>query len=191
MVKMSNNHGGIRPGAGRKSLFNEPTKVIRVPESTIVHIQDFLKQRLKRVNEVESIHQIVAKKNSSIPLALEKISAGPPSNTEGYIEKPLDLNTHLIKNELATFAVKVASLSMLNAGININDILIVDRSLTAKSEDIVVALVDNEFTVKRLMIEGDYHWLKAENPDFSDIHLKDNQELIIWGVVTYSIKSLR
>ena len=188
---MSNNHGGIRPGAGRKSLFNEPTKVIRVPESTIVHIQDFLKQRLKRVNEVESIHQIVAKKNSSIPLALEKISAGPPSNTEGYIEKPLDLNTHLIKNELATFAVKVASLSMLNAGININDILIVDRSLTAKSEDIVVALVDNEFTVKRLMIEGDYHWLKAENPDFSDIHLKDNQELIIWGVVTYSIKSLR
>ena len=188
---MSSNHGGYRPGAGRKSLFNEPTKVIRVPESSIIHIQDFLTQRLKHVNEVESIHQIVAKKNSSIPLALEKISAGPPSNTEGYIEKPLDLNTHLIKNELATFAVKVASLSMLNAGININDILIVDRSLTAKSEDIVVALVDNEFTVKRLIIEGDYHWLKAENPDFSDIHLKDNQELIIWGVVTYSIKSLR
>ena len=188
---MSSNHGGYRPGAGRKSLFNEPTKVIRVPESSIIHIQDFLKQRLKHVNEVESIHQIVAKKNSSIPLALEKISAGPPSNTEGYIEKPLDLNTHLIKNELATFAVKVASLSMLNAGININDILIVDRSLTAKSEDIVVALVDNEFTVKRLIIEGDYHWLKAENPDFSDIHLRDNQELIIWGVVTCIIKDLR
>ena len=69
---MSSNHGGYRPGAGRKSLFNEPTKVIRVPESSIIHIQDFLKQRLKRVNEVESIHQIVAKKNSSIPLALEK-----------------------------------------------------------------------------------------------------------------------
>ena len=83
---------------------------------------------------------------------MEKISAGPPSNTEGYIEKPLDLNTHLIKNELATFAVKVASLSMLNAGININDILIVDRSLTAKSEDIVVALVDNDFTVKRFFL---------------------------------------
>ena len=53
---MSSNHGGYRPGAGRKSLFNEPTKVIRVPESSIIHIQDFLKQRLKRVNEVESIH---------------------------------------------------------------------------------------------------------------------------------------
>ena len=97
----------------------------------------------------------------------------------------------MIKNELTTFAVKVASLSMLNAGINIDDLLIVDRSLTAKTEDIVIALVDNDFTVKRLMVEGNYHWLKAENPDFSDIHLRDNQELIIWGVVTCIIKDLR
>jgi DNA polymerase V len=87
--------------------------------------------------------------------------------------------------------VKVASLSMRDAGIDIDDELVVDRSLEAKHEDIVIALIDNDFTVKRLMIEGDTHWLKAENPDFSDIHLKENQELVIWGVVTYVLKPFR
>lgn len=188
---MSKNHGGARPGAGRKSLFNEQTRVIRVPESSISDIKYFLNHLHKNPNDIESIQQVIAKKNLSIPLALEKISAGPPSNTAGYLEKPLDMNQYLIHNELTTFAVKVASLSMLNAGINIDDVLIIDRSLQAKNEDIVVALIDNEFTVKRLMIEGDYYWLKAENPECSDIHLEENQELIIWGVVTFTIKSLR
>ncbi len=100
------------------------------------------------------------------------------------------MNEHLIKNEEATFIVRVASLSMLNAGIDIDDELIVDRSLDAKHNDIVVALIDNDFTVKRLMIE-EKRWLKAENPDYADIHLNEGQELIIWGVVTYILKNTR
>ncbi|EXF22197.1 peptidase S24-like family protein [Acinetobacter baumannii 831240] len=100
------------------------------------------------------------------------------------------MNEHLIKNETSTFIVKVASLSMLNAGIDIDDELIVDRSLDAKHGDIVVALIDNDFTVKRLMIE-EKRWLKAENPDYPDIHLNEGQELIIWGVVTYILKNTR
>ena len=127
-----------------------------------------------------------------IPLAAEKIAAGFPSPAQDYVDKTLDMNEHLIRNEAATFVVKVASLSMRDAGIEIDDELIVDRSIDAKHEDIVIALIDNDFTVKRLMIEGDHnHWLKAENPEYSDIHLKDGQEMVIWGVVTFVIKSFR
>lgn len=185
---MSNNHGGNRAGSGRKPLYNQPTKVMRVPESAVNDIKLFLNQYK---GDIQSIFTVTPQKHISIPLALEKVSAGPPSNTEGYLEKPLDMNDLLIQNEIATFAVKVASLSMLNAGINIDDILIVDRSLQANHKDIVIAVVDNEFTVKRLMMENNTPWLKAENPDFADIHLKEHQELMIWGVVTYAIKPFK
>lgn len=69
---------------------------------------------------------------------------------------------------------------MINAGIDINDELVVDRSLEAKNNDIVVALIENEFTVKRLKIEGSKIWLKAENPDYQDIYFNEGQKLIVW-----------
>ncbi|MDR8236269.1 translesion error-prone DNA polymerase V autoproteolytic subunit, partial [Acinetobacter baumannii] len=84
-----------------------------------------------------------------------------PSPAQDYVDRTLDMNEHLIKNEEATFIVRVASLSMLNAGIDIDDELIVDRSLDAKHNDIVVALIDNDFTVKHLMIDENERWLKA------------------------------
>lgn len=142
-------------------------------------------------SDVASIKLITPQSFLHIPLASEKVAAGFPSPAQDYIEKTLDMNQRLVRNEAATFIVKVASLSMLNAGIEIDDELVVDRSIEAKHEDIVIALIDNEFTVKRLMIDEDEHWLKAENPDYSDIHLKDNQELLIWGVVTFVIKPFR
>ncbi|MFW2788043.1 LexA family protein, partial [Acinetobacter baumannii] len=108
------------------------------------------------------------------------------------IEQALDLNEYLIRNENATFIVKANSLSMLDAGIDIDDPLIVDRSIPAKSGDIVIALIDNDFTVKRLMIDTQFHppkvWLKAENPDYQNIYIEEGQELVIWGVVTYNLK---
>lgn len=152
-----------------------------------------IKPHLKLVNaltDVASIKLVTPSTHFSIPLAIEKVSAGFPSPAQDYIDRSLDMNEHLIKNEEATFIVKVASLSMLNAGIDIDDELIVDRSLDAKHNDIVVALIDNDFTVKRLMIE-EKRWLKAENPDYADIHLHEGQELIIWGVVTYILKNTR
>lgn len=111
------------------------------------------------------------------------------------IEQALDLNEYLIRNENATFIVKANSLSMLDAGIDINDPLIVDRSIPAKSGDIVIALIDNDFTVKRLMIDSQFKppkvWLKAENPDYQNIYIEEGQELVIWGVVTYNLKRMR
>lgn len=189
---MTNQHGGARDGSGRKLLYNEPTKVIRVPESRIMEIRNYLTGSIKtKLNGISSITLVNPTTTMHIPLALEKVAAGFPSPAQDYVDKTLDMNEHLIQNEAATFIVKVASLSMRDAGIDIDDELVVDRSIEAKHEDIVIALIDNEFTVKRLMIEADSRWLKAENPEFSDIHLKDGQEMIIWGVVTYVLKPFR
>ncbi|MFV5495769.1 translesion error-prone DNA polymerase V autoproteolytic subunit [Acinetobacter baumannii] len=143
------------------------------------------------LTDVASIKLVTPSTHLSIPLAIEKVSAGFPSPAQDYIDRSLDMNEHLIKNETATFIVRVASLSMLNAGIDIDDELIVDRSLDAKHGDIVIALIDNEFTVKRLMIDEKGQWLKAENPEYKNIYLADGQELIIWGVVTHIIKMTR
>ncbi|MHC3082221.1 LexA family protein [Acinetobacter nosocomialis] len=156
----------------------------------IIQIKPYLQNSIV-LSEALSIKRVVPSTHMLIPYALEKISAGFPSPAQDYVDKALDMNEHLIKNETATFIVKVASLSMLNAGIDIDDELIVDRSLDAKHGDIVVALIDNEFTVKRLMIDETGQWLKAENPDYKDIHLLDGQELLIWGVVTCIIKMTR
>ena len=189
---MNENRGGIREGSGRKPIYDEPTKTMRVPVSRILEIKHYLADKKQPTfNDVASIKLINASTYMQIPLASEKVAAGFPSPAQDYIEKTLDMNEHLVKNEAATFVVKVASLSMRDAGIEIDDELLVDRSLVAKHEDIVVALIDNEFTVKRLMFENDKCWLKAENPDCSDIHLKDGQEMLIWGVVTFVIKPFR
>lgn len=195
-------HGGARENAGRKAQFNEPTKVIRVPESQVNFIKNWLLNNVKTNNltdfnsklNVQPVHPN-NDKIYHIPLATERVAAGFPSPAQDDIEQALDLNEYLIRNENATFIVKANSLSMLDAGIDINDPLIVDRSIPAKSGDIVIALIDNDFTVKRLMIDSQFQppkvWLKAENPDYQNIYIEEGQELVIWGVVTYNLKRMR
>ena len=195
-------HGGARENAGRKAQFNEPTKVIRVPESQVNFIKNWLLNNVKTNNltdfnsklNVQQVHPNNGK-IYHIPLATERVAAGFPSPAQDDIEQALDLNEYLIRNENATFIVKANSLSMLDAGIDINDPLIVDRSIPAKSGDIVIALIDNDFTVKRLMIDSQFQppkvWLKAENPDYQNIYIEEGQELVIWGVVTYNLKRMR
>ncbi|MBU3085652.1 LexA family protein [Acinetobacter seifertii] len=195
-------HGGARENAGRKAQFNEPTKVIRVPESQVNFIKNWLLNNVKTDNQTDfssklKIQQVHPNNDKiyQIPLATERVAAGFPSPAQDDIEQALDLNEYLIRNENATFLVKANSLSMLDAGIDINDPLIVDRSIPAKSGDIVIALIDNDFTVKRLMIDSQFKppkvWLKAENPDYQNIYIEEGQELVIWGVVTYNLKRMR
>ncbi|PRO26821.1 LexA family protein, partial [Acinetobacter baumannii] len=109
---------------------------------SIIQIKPYITQSIV-LSEALSIKQVVPSTHLLIPYALEKINAGFPSPAQDYIDKALDMNEHLIKNATSTFIVKVASLSMLNAGIDIDDELIVDRSLDAKHGDIVIALIDN------------------------------------------------
>lgn len=195
-VKMNHQHGGKRQGAGRKAQYAESTTTMRVPASRVVEIKAYLQATRSNTStyhshDLANITPIAAHSQLQIPVALEKIAAGFPSPAQDNIDKAIDMNEHLIKNQVATFVVKVASWSMRDAGIDADDELVVDRSLAAKHRDIVVALIDNEFTVKRLMIEGELRWLKAENPDYDDIYLSDQQELLIWGVVTFILKSVR
>lgn len=183
-------HGGRRAGAGRKPKPDQVTKVIRVPEARILDIKALLNEKPQQ-QEIKDIREIDPVTQMEIPLATERVRAGFPSPAQDYIDKKVDLNEHLIKNETATFIVRVDSQSMLNVGIDINDELIVDRSIEAKHRDIVIAWVDNEFTVKRLIKDVKGCWLKAENDDYPDIHPIEGQQFEIWGVVTKLIKNFK
>ncbi|MEN8140080.1 MAG: translesion error-prone DNA polymerase V autoproteolytic subunit [Thermodesulfobacteriota bacterium] len=122
------------------------------------------------------------------PLFSSGVSAGFPSPAEDYIERSLDLNELLIENPAATFFVRVNGDSMTGAGINHNDILVVDRSLEPVSGKIVIAIVAGEFTVKRLVRDGEHCQLVAENPDYPPLEVTPESSCEIWGVVSGAIK---
>ena len=122
-----------------------------------------------------------------IPYVTSMITAGFPSPAEDYIDKRIDLNEQLINNPAATFMVRVDGFSMTGCGINEDDVLIVDKSLKAKDKDIILAIVNGEFTVKRLNITTKGIILSPENDKFKDILINESSEFQVWGVVTYII----
>jgi len=130
-------------------------------------------------------------KNNSletVPYILSRISAGFPSPADDYIENNLTISELLIKNQLSTFLMKASGESMIEAGINDGDVLVVDRSLEARSRDIVIAIFEGNLTVKRLIIKADGSAiLKSENPLYKNILISEYTELEIWGVVTSAI----
>lgn len=129
-----------------------------------------------------------------IPFSANKISAGFPSPANDYLESRIDLNEELIKNPSSTFFARVTGLSMKGAGIDENDILVIDKSLQPRNGCIAVCCLDGEFTLKRIRLEGSLFdkkkvvWLVPENEDFKPILVTEDNELIIWGIVTYIIK---
>lgn len=121
-----------------------------------------------------------------IPIFASNIAAGFPSPADDYIEDAIDLNKHLVEHPSATFFVRVKGSSMEGAGINDGDVLIVDRSLKAKSKSIIVAIVDGELTVKRLKESAKKVFLVPENSNYSEVEITSDR-FEIWGVVTYII----
>ena len=128
-------------------------------------------------------------KRFRIPLLNDSVSAGFPSPADDYTEENIDLNEHLISNPFSTFFLRVKGDSMINAGIRDKDLIIVDKSLIAKPGNIVIAMIDGEFTIKRLSIKNDELYLKAENHNYPDFSFKNHIDVQIWGVVIYSIHS--
>lgn len=118
-----------------------------------------------------------------VKLIGHRISAGFPSPAADYSEESLDLNNYLVHNKPATFMFTVKGDSMINASIAEGDKVVVDRSLKAKHNDIVIAVVDSEYTIKRLYKSQGVIELRPENPSYSPIHFNENSELQIWGVV--------
>lgn len=125
-----------------------------------------------------------------IPFIKEGVSAGFPSPAADFMESNIDLNKALSENPLATFYIKVKGNSMIDAGINDKDVLVVDRSLEPKNNKIAICFIDGEFTVKRIQLEKDCLYLMPENSNYSPIKVTEENQLIIWGIVTYVIKKV-
>lgn len=121
-----------------------------------------------------------------IPL-LTSIPAGWPSPAEDYIEDSLNLHQLIVRNPPATYFLRALGHSMIGAGINDGDLLVVDRSQPPKSGSIVVAAIDGELTIKRFIKRGSRLFLVPENPEFAEIDITDLEEADIWGVVTYAV----
>ncbi len=125
-----------------------------------------------------------------LPVVENGISAGFPSPADDFLDASIDLNKALIKNKDATFYGRVKGDSMIGAGLNNGDLLIIDKSLEPKNGKIAVCFIDGDFTVKRIKIEKDVVWLIAENKNYKPIKVTKDNDFIIWGIVTNVIKSV-
>jgi DNA polymerase V len=118
------------------------------------------------------------------------ISAGFPSPADDFKEVRISLDEELVNNNESTFYARVSGDSMENAGLSDGDLIIIDRSINPENKKIAVCYIDGDFTVKRIIKRGSKLYLKPENINYKEIELKDGNQLIIWGIVTYVIKQL-
>lgn len=166
--------GGKRIGSGRprgSNAYGESTTPIRVPVSRV--------EEIKALIATESYYQI--------PFYSSSVRAGAPTLADDHIDQLVNLNEFLVHNPKSTFLVTASGDSMINAGIHHGDILVVDKSIHAVSENIVIASIDGDLTVKRLQISAGVIQLKAENPVFATITILNDTHFQIIGVVTHVI----
>lgn len=119
-----------------------------------------------------------------------KISAGFPSPADDFKEARISLDEELVPNKEATFFARVSGQSMRGAGLDDNDLLVIDRSLDPKNNRIAVCFLDGEFTVKRLKVKDNQIWLQPENPKYPCIKITEENTFVIWGIVTNVIKKV-
>ena len=127
------------------------------------------------------------KLNTICNIASSSVSAGFPSPAADYMEKELDLNQFLIRNPDASFFIRVSGDSMINAGIFDGDTLVIDRSQQAKNGSIILAIIEEEFTVKRFEQRNGRTYLSPENDNYNPIEVTNNETFQIWGVVSAAI----
>ncbi len=128
--------------------------------------------------------------DTGAPMADIGISAGFPSPADDFIQQRISLDKTLIRNQEATFFARVSGQSMIDAGIDDKDLLVIDRSLTPENNKIAVCFIDGEFTVKRLRVENGKVWLKPENPNYPIIEITEENNFLVWGIVTNVIKKV-
>ena len=136
---------------------------------------------------ISKIYSSLIKNENKIAFYNSSIPAGFPSPAEDHIDIPLDLNEHLIRHPAATFYVYAKGNSMQNSGIYDGDLLIVDRAIEPKLKNIVIAVIDGEFTVKRISKIKNKIYLLPDNKEYQPIEIKDSLNFQIWGVVIYTI----
>jgi len=148
--------------------------------------------RVKKVKDIKNL-TIYSPEKSQLkkrPIVNEDIAAGFPSPAEDFKEVRISLDQELVKNEDATFYARVRGNSMIDANIEDGDLLVIDRSLETRDGKIAVCMIDGEFTIKRLKVEKDCVYLMSENKDYKPIKVTEENELIVWGIVTYVVKKV-
>lgn len=202
------NWGGRRAGAGRKPKYDAALSQVvqaRLSDSQVKCFKslggaDWLRNRLdatllqqKAQAEVPEIKPVKANTRLAVNVFDYAVQAGFPSPAESYATDALDFNDLLVDCEPATFVVRAKGDSMIEAGIAEGDLLVLDRSKEARTGDVVIMRINDEFTVKRLMKNEQGIYLHPENSSglFSDIFPDEADEWQCVGVVTYVIKSMR
>ncbi|WP_270438517.1 LexA family protein [Bacteroides bouchesdurhonensis] len=138
-----------------------------------------------------AIHKIDTSSSLPLQFADEGIKAGFPSPAQDYLEQAIDLNKELIRHPASTFYGRVVGDSMRDEGIEEGDILVIDKSLELLNDDLAVCYIDGEFTVKRVRLEPDAAWLVPSNSNYPPRKVTKDNEFMVWGIVTYTIKKNR
>lgn len=186
----STGHGGSRPGAGRKAAFLEATKPVRIPLSQIAAVRTFLHGRVFAEALLSPVAAHADADAPILPVFASGVRAGFPSPADDHAEPGLNLN-ELLENPAATFCAWAEGDSMIDLGILDGDLMIIDRSLAPRNDDVVVADMNGAFTVKRLVQKPDGSFLMPANPDYPAIPITADDEIRIWGVVVRVIHDLR
>lgn len=128
--------------------------------------------------------------SQELPFADQGIRAGFPSPAQDCMQESIDLNKELVRHPATTFYARVVGDSMTDAGISDGDLLVIDKGLSPQNNDIVVAFIDGEFTLKRIQLDRTSQclWLMPANDRYKPIKVTEDNDFIIWGVVTYSIR---
>lgn len=197
------NRGGKRENAGRprgQGKYGESTVAIRVPKSKVIDIKEYLDSCQRdndnlRIGNIEDIAiPVIGDEPVVIPLFSSKVAAGFPSPADDYVEKRLDVSEFLIDHRDATFFVTIQGESMIDVGLVPGDKVVVDRSRTAAIGDIVLAVVDREFTIKIL----DYGANKMprlmpanSTGAYRPIYIRPDTQFEIFGVVIGSFRRFK
>ena len=129
--------------------------------------------------------------SAALPFFPEGVAAGFPSPSMGDLQEVLDLNSLCIRHHAATYYIRARGDSMIGAGIDDGDVLVVDRAVSPANGDIIIAAVDGEFTVKRLELMGQAVRLLPENPKYAPIDLSVTDTAEFFGVVTWVVKQVK
>lgn len=193
MTGQKGRSGGRRPGAGRprgSGPYGEATRRISVPESLAPGLQALLAS-LPRTDvgptdpAIDRLHRLRSDAPAlALTLYAARVQAGFPSPADDYVEGQLDLNEYFIEHPAATFYVRVSGDSMIEAGIQPGDVLIVDRAVEPTHGRIIIAVVNGELTVKRLYQKNNRVRLLPENSRYPPIEITDDSQFTVWGVVT-------
>lgn len=141
------------------------------------------------LREISPLYLLVRRTRLARPLFATKVCAGFPSPAEDWVESRIDLNEHLVKHPVATFFTRVQGDSMVGEKIYPGDTLIVDRAAPTGDGSIVLALLDGEFCVRKLRIEGERIWLESGNDNYPPIEITKEMSFMVWGRVMHAVHS--